>query len=192
MKLLIDNLDNSGPQDYTMFVEEGTRVSRRLNQPAEMNAMLVSQGPDFIVPASGARVELVKSDGDKIFTGYMLNPPEYEYLGWTMDGPMYRYRLAVISDECLLDRKPVPVRAPIVGRTAGAALKILTEDVLPGMFDLSGIGDVEVLPSFEIDARKTWSQHAAEIARRARAVYRVHDGTVIFSAIPPAAHTIGE
>src|SRR5579864_644007 len=192
MKLLIKNSDNSDAQDYTMFLEEGTSVHRLLNGPAELKAALVATSCEFVVPPTGARVELIKNDGDKLFTGYVVDPPVYEYLGWGMSGPMYRYTLAAISDECLLDRKMVPARAPLVGRSAGEALKILTEDVLPGAFDTSAVDDVEILGYFEFDSRKTWSQHAVEIACRGRACYRVHNGKLILNAIPPAEHEISE
>ena len=175
-----------------MFLEEGASVHRVLNGPAELKAALVATTLDFVVPPTGARVELIKDNGDKLFTGYVLDPPVYEYLGWGMSGPMYRYTLIAISDECLLDRKMVPARAPVVSRSAGDVLTILTEDVLPGTFDTSAINDVEMLGYFEFDSRKTWSEHAAEIACRARARYRVQDGQVILDAIPPAVHEISE
>ena len=192
MKIFIDNLDGSGPRDYSVFLESGPRVHRFLNRAAEIEATLVGTTPEFVVPVAGARVQLVKRDGGKVFTGYLFDPPAYEYLGWGMAGPTYRYKLVAPSDECLLDRKAIPVRAPMAGRTAGAAIRILTEELLPGKFDLTGVDDVVPLPFFEVHPGKSWSLHAAEIALRARATYRVHDGAVIFEAIPTAVHDLRE
>jgi hypothetical protein len=194
MKIIIDNFDGLGPRDYTGSLEAGENISihRALNRPVEAHATLLSSVPQFVVPAAGARVQLVGQNGSKLFTGYVCDPPAYEYLGWTMCGPGYRYKLVALSDEFLLDRKTVPARAPMAGRTAGEALRLLTEEVFPGELDTSGIDDVSNLASLEVDPHKKWSQHAAEIALRSRASYRVHDGAVILKAIPASVHQISE
>jgi len=194
MKLITNNFDGLGPKDYTTSLEgpRGVVVHRRLNSPVEMQATLVSSVPGFIVPAAGARLQLIRNDGTKLFTGYLENSAEYEYLGWTVTGPAYRYKLIAFSDELTLDRKALPVKTPVVGRTAGAALRSITEEIFPGEFDTTKVDDVATLASWEVDPQKTWSELAGEIAMQTRAAYRVLDGEILLKAIPVALHEISE
>ena len=194
MKLIIDNFDGLGPKDYSVSVEEPecVTVHRQLNRPAEMHANLVSSVTEFIVPAAGARLQLVRNDGTKLFTGYLKDSAEYEYLGWTATGPAYRYKLTALSDEFVLDRKVLPAAIPIVGRTAGSALRSFTEEIFHGEFDTAGIDDVAMLASWEVDAQKKWSELAGDIAMQTRSAYRVLDGKIQLKAIPVGVHEIAE
>ncbi len=118
---------------------------RRLNKPAELKFSLVADDPDFVVPANGARVMLGRTNGQDVFTGYLTQAPVFEYLGWGQRGPVYRYNLVARSDESALDRKRLPNRSPFVDRGGGNALRQLTEDLLPGVFDTSAVQDVDTL-----------------------------------------------
>ena len=85
MKLIIDNHDGLGQQDYSGYLdaEHLPKLKRRLNRAAEMQAWLASGNAGFRVPASGARVILQRDDGYKLFTGYLATAPQQEYLGNT-------------------------------------------------------------------------------------------------------------
>jgi hypothetical protein len=194
MKLLIDNLDGHGPRDYTSAIDlvNGPRIVRPHNRPAELRLSLVAHGPDFVVPASGARITLGRANGSDVFTGYLAAEPTFEYFGWGERGPVYRYDLIAISDEFLLDRKTGPSRPPFVGRSAGDALRQLTRDLLPGAFDTTAVEDLETLSYYACSPQKGWSEHAAEIAQRARATYRVLDGKVFLIGVGSAIHVIDE
>ena len=89
MKLQIDNLDGHGPRDYTSAIDgsRSPQLVRRLNRPSELKFSLVADGPDFVVPASGARVVLGKTNGQDVFTGYLTQAPVFEYLGWGRTRP---------------------------------------------------------------------------------------------------------
>jgi hypothetical protein len=171
MKLNIDNLDYSA----ALAPEPPLRVSRKLNEPEELRVTLCADSPDFIVPAAGARLVLARDDGYKVFTGYLHHGVEHEYLGWGERGPMYRYALFAVSDELLLDRRPLPARPAFVLHTAGEILAQLTADALPGAFDTSLLQSLVTLPRFHSDAQRTWSSHARSLARLGRGVYRAHD-----------------
>jgi len=194
MKLTIDNLDGRGPRDYTSVIDSLRlpRVKRSLNKPAELRFSLVGSGPDFVVPRNGARVTLGKMNGQDVFTGYLTSAPEFEYLGWGERGPIYRYNLVATSDELLLDRKRSPRRPPFVERSAGDALRQLTEDLLPGFFDQSAVQDVEPLAFYAPDPQKSWSEHAAEIAQRVRACYRALGGKLLFGPVGGMAWSLDE
>lgn len=194
MILTIDNFDGAGARDYTFALdaERAPRVHRRLNRPSELRAWLLSETANFVVPVAGGRVILARANGLKIFTGYVAAPPAYEYLGWGERGPVYRYVLLASSDEFLLDRKPLPRRAAFVNRTAGAMLKQMAADLAPPAFDAAGLQDVATLPFYSAGPQKPWSHHAAQIALRARAACRVHDGALRLAPIGSVEHVLDE
>ncbi len=195
MKVTLDNFDGSGLRDYTdaVALDARCRLSRPLNRPAEYELTLVSSSPNFVVPANGARLVVTRNDtGGTLFTGYLNLAPEYEYLGWGERGPVYRYKLHALSDESLLDRKTLPVRLPFVARSAGEALRQLTEDVMPGVFDLSGIQGLDTIPSFASTPQKKWSEHAAEIALLSRGSYRAMDSTLVLQPVGATGYALNE
>jgi hypothetical protein len=194
MKLQIDNLDGSGPRDYTSAIDDSLlpQVVRKLNKPSELRVSVVADTGNFVVPAVGARITLSKANGLDVFTGYLIQPPVYEYLGWGEQGPVYRYNLLAQSDETLLDEKRLPDRCPFVERSAGNALCQLTQDLLPGVFNTSQTQDLDLLAGYASDPQKTWGQQAAEIAMQARARYYFLNGALIFSPVGSTLYPLNE
>ena len=194
MLLTIDNLDGFGPRDYTaaLSLEKPPLIKRRLNQPTLCALDLVSTGAQFVVPVAGARIIISRSDGLALFTGYVSAAPDYEYLGWNERGPVYRYALAATSDEFVLDRRMLPARSAFVNRTAGNALTQLANDLLPGSFSTAAVEDIATIPSFRINPEHPWSKHASDLAQRARAAYRAHNGALVFAPVGANVHNISE
>ncbi len=194
MKLTIDNLQGQGAQDYTGAVDwtKPPKVQRKGNQPTELQFSLVANSPGFVIPVVGARVALGKTNGSDVFTGYVVAAPEYEYLGWGEQGPVYRYNLAAQSDEILLDQKALPNRSPFVVRSAGNALRQLAQDLLPGEFDTSEVQDVDTLASYAVNPQKSFSFHAAEIALACRGSFRCMNGALILAPVGTNAYSLDE
>jgi hypothetical protein len=194
MKLQIDNLGGAGPRDYTADIDatRTPKVTRKLNEPSQLQFSLLSVGTDFVVPRCGGRVTLGRTNGQGVFTGYISADPEYEYLGWGERGAMYRYNLVALSDEFLLDEKRLSTRSPFVARSAGDALRQLTQDAMPGAFDVSAVQNLDTLPYYVPDPQKSWSQHAAAISTEARASYRVSNGAVILTPVGATAYALNE
>jgi hypothetical protein len=194
MNLTIDNLQGLGPQDCTSALD-GTKppqVERKLNQPARTQLSLLANSPGFAIPVTGARVILSKADGSDVFTGYVTAAPQYEYLGWGEQGPVYRYNAVAQSDEVLLDQKALPNRAPYVDRSAGNALQQMAQDLLPGWFDTSAVQDVDTLAGYAVNPQMSFSFHAAEIALAARASFRTMNGALILSPVGAATYALNE
>ena len=184
MILTIDNLDNAGPRDYSASVdgEHLPKITRKYNQPAQMQAWLA--GLDNLpLPAPGGRVALRRRDGSAVFTGYLSQAPQRELLGAGQAGPVSRWLLNALGDECVLDRGVLPARAPIVGRCGGDILKALASELAPGVFDVSGVQSMEMLAPFSINCELNWSKHAAQLGVLCRAAYRVHDGRLVFAPV---------
>jgi hypothetical protein len=194
MKLTIDNLLGLGPVDYTAALD-GTvapRVERKINQPSTLRCGLLGTAAGFVVPAMGARVVLAKTNGSFVFTGYLTQAAQFEYLGWGEQGAVYRCDVIAESDEILLDQKALPNRAAFVERSAGAALKQLAQDLLPGVFDISAVQNVDTLALYAVNPQKKFSQHAAEIALAVRASYRAMNGALVLAAVGGATYAINE
>jgi hypothetical protein len=193
MNLLIDNNAGLGQQDYTSYVDADhlPQIVRRLNCPATMTAALVAGDGNFDPPVSGARVILQRSDGFRLFTGYLATAPEQQYLGYGQL-PAWRYILQAIDDSCLLDQNALPARTPFAWRTAGNALQTLANDVLPRGLDESGVQDVSPVNQFPIIPQKSWTQHAQELTTMTRATYRAHDGKLLFQPVAQQSFTISE
>jgi hypothetical protein len=194
MKLIIDNNDGFGQQDYTPYVdaEHLPKVIRRLNRAAQMTATLAVAAPGFRVPASGGRILLQRDDGNCLFTGYLVVAPEQQYLGYGQAGPAWRYLLQAVDDSWLLDRNALPGRTPFGYRAAGDALRTITNDVLPGVFDVSGVQDLVVINQYVSHPQKSWSEHAQELAMRSRASYRAHDGRLDFQPVGSQGFVLNE
>ena len=194
MLLTIDNNDGAGARDYTEAIdaEHPLRVWRRLNRPSEMLVSMLAAQPAFVVPPTGARIVLARNNGEKIFTGFVMATPEHEYLGWGEHGPAYRYTLRAQSDESLLNAKLLPQRSEFVARFAGNMLATLANDAAPGALDTSHCEDVSVVPSYWPHARLVFGEHAAELALRARASYRAHDGQLLFHSVGQTTHLLDE
>ncbi len=193
MKLTIDNFDGAGARDYTANIDADAspRIQRRLNRPSHLTVGLIAAGPDFVVPASGARIVLAREDGIALFTGYTSAVPDYEYLGWGERGPAYRYSVAALSDEFLLDRRCIADRAPFVDRTAGDILRQLVGDT-GAPVDTTQVDAVDTIPSYSASQSVVWSEHARRLALRARGAYRVHDGKLSFSAVGKDSYVLDE
>ena len=194
MKLSIDNLLGQGAVDYTAALDMtvAPKIERKINQPAVMKFALVPTASGFVAPLVGARVAMVKTGGAAMFTGYLTQSPECEHLGWSEQGPLYRYVVVAESDEVLLDQKALPNRATFVGRTAGAAMRQLAQDLLPGFFDTSAVQDVDTLAGYAVNPQKKFSFHAGEIALAARASYRAMNGALVLTPAGAATYALNE
>ena len=122
----------------------------------------------------------------------MTQAPQYEYLGWGEQGPVYRYNVVAQSDEVVLDQKALPNRSPFVDRSAGDALQQLAQDLLPGWFDTSAVQDVDTLAVYAVNPQKKFSFHAAEIALAARASYRAMNGALMLAPVGAATYALNE
>lgn len=194
MKLIIDNHDGLGQQDHSASLdpEHLPKLQRRLNRAAEMQAWLASADGAFRVPTSGARVILQRDDGYKLFTGYLSAAPQQEYLGNTQTGAVWRYGLAAVDDSWLLGHNAPTPRTPFTYRTAGDGLRTITNDVLPGVLDVSGVQDLGYVNQFAVSSQKSWQEHALELATRERACCRVHDGKLVFQPAGQQNFTVDE
>ncbi len=195
MKLLIDNLDGSGAQDYTASVDAGVKpvLTRKLNRVTEFKFGLVAAvGIPITVPILGARVMLTLSNGNNLFTGYVAQTPAFQYAGCGDRGAVYSYAVVALSDMMLMDQKAPPPHPPFVDRNAGDAFRQLVEEALPGWFDTSGVATGDAIPYFSVNPAKTWEASADEIALAARCCFRDDNGKLFFTPLATNTYALAE
>jgi len=191
MKLLIDNLDGLGPQNYTSRVDatKPPTVGRKLNRIAEFKFSLVAGGA---APVLGARVVLTSSGGANLFTGYIAQTPSYRHAGWGERGVVYLWDAAALSDMMLLDQKAPPAHPPFVDRNAGDAFRQLVEGAMPGWFDTSNVAAGDPIPYYSVNPAKPLSTTAAEIALAARCCFRDDGGKLFFMPLGNNTYSLAE
>ena len=132
------------------------------------------------------------SNGNDLFTGYIVETPTYQYLGWAERGPVYRYAVDALSDVMLMDQKAPPPHPPFVDRSAGSAFEQLTAEALPGWFDVSGVEAGDPIPYYSVNPAKKWTASAAEIALSARCSYRDDNGKLFFAPLAANTYALAE
>ena len=194
MKLLIDNLDGLGPRDYTASVDAGKdpTLMRKLNSPSELKFGLTAGVGSLMVPVIGGRITLTLSNGNDLFTGYIVQMPSYQYLGWADSGLVYRYEIDAHSDVMLMDQKAPPPHPPFVYRKAGAAFVQLMWEALPGRLEVDGVEAGDVIPYYSVNPAKKWTTSAAEIALSARCCYRDDDSKLFFTPLATNIYDLAE
>ena len=170
MKLQIDNLDGGGARDYSSAIDSGkTAAGGEEIQSSGGDAREFGVGRSIVCCAGQGRPRHAREgNGTDLVYRILSAAPAFEYLGWGERGPVYRYDLLAQSDETILSRKRLPYRCPFVARSAGDALRRLTQDLQPAALDTSGVQSVDVLAQYLPDPQMTWAQHAAAIALEAR------------------------
>ena len=114
------------------------------------------------------------------------------YLGYGETGAACAYEMAALSDGMVLDLKPAPPHPPFVARRTGSALRQLTQDILPGWFNLSGVEAGDTIPYFSVDPAKSWAVSGAEIALLGRCSYRDIGGRLVLSPLGQNTYSLGE
>ncbi len=195
--LEIDNGDNRGRVNYTRYVvspEQSPAVLRdRMNLPTLFDFSLAPADAQFIAPRRSAYVRVtgladaLPPGGPRVpgplFTGHITNEPAIEFLGARSGGPIYGYRYQVTSEEYLLNIKRLSAVRPFLNQTAGQILRLLTEQLQPNRFDMTGISDGALIPFYAPQPDASWSDVARELAERSGFVYRVLDGKIYFEAV---------
>jgi len=203
IRLEIDNGDGRGLFDYTSYLanpEDAPVVLRdRMNLPALLDFTLVPADNEFVVPRRSAYIRLsgladsLPPGGPRVpgplFTGYLTNEPAIDFLGVLNSRPLHGYRYQATSEEYLLNVKRIGILPPFLNQTAGQILRLLTELLQPGRFDVSGVAEGTMVPVFLAEPDQSWSEVARVLAEQSGYYYRVLDAKVVFQ--PPGDQPAG-
>ena len=193
MILTVDNLDGQGAQDYTSAIDrsEAFTITRKLNAPSTLKAVLCLAASTLPVPARRARVVATSDAGITLFTGYVTLEPAAVYAGENTVGPVYRLHLHAISDDWLLDTSAGEQASPGgLGQLSPVLLQTLTQAAGAGVFMTIRTIRGRALGVYSGAGAASWSTHAGSIAAAGYGAYRVLNGALTLAEMPGAVHTL--
>ena len=179
LKILINQ--GSGFVDYTRYLVQGTLSAEELlNQPSTVDFTLTNFDTQFVIPRRSSYVRIYSAKFNKSFaSGFITQEPEREYLGPTSNKHQLNYRVKVSSDDWLLNQKSVPFIPAFVNQTMGQILTRLATALLPSFFTYD-CDDGDIVPFYQYDPKKQWSQIAKDFGDSIRFRYKVIDRVIYF------------
>src|SRR5580765_133583 len=132
-------------------------------------------------------INVAISNGQKVLaTGFVTNELEREYLGLNphlanFGNQQLAYKVSVTSDEWLLNSRTLPYIPAFIGQTQGQILAQLADILAPDFFDVTTqVASGDIVPFFQYDPTKTWSDVAKEFADASRYRYKVLDRVIYY------------
>jgi hypothetical protein len=179
MAVTLSSTQIGSSPDYYRYVSDAVTKTDRMGDPDILDFTVLPTDGQFVRLSRGAYIkassEVLKDNQGTIvdwFTGYITNDPEYDYLG--VDSitkkPAFGYKYEAQSDECILSQQSLGISKPFINMTQGQILASIADQLLPGMFDTSGIQDGLFLARYIVDPTKTYQDIIKEFSTSA--VYR--------------------
>lgn len=200
MRITIDNLDGSGPRNYTASIapEGPITIQRTLNAPTRCTAEIIVGLDGLPMPARLGRIIVDADDGTTLFTGYLATEPVRIYAGDSSSGAVYRARVSAVSDEWLLDRA-----GSGASQLAGPSLSLDGNQLLarmaaraqagqPGSLTVSSAAGVQTSGVFTTRASVPWSVNAADAAGAAYGAYRALNGQIMLQPAGTTTHSFSD
>jgi hypothetical protein len=193
IKLLINN--GAGDVDYTNYVVPNSLViGDSINQPTRLQCTLVNINSAFVVPKIGAYFKVFSSKYQKFLaTGFITAEPVRKLQGPSRHAPttkfqLYLYDIIGASDEWLANVKSNPIIPAYVNQGKGQILANLLNALVPSFYNTTSfVASGDLVPAFQYDPSKTWSDIAKEFADASRYRYKVINKTFYFQPLGDAA-----
>ncbi len=201
MRVTIDFGDGVGARDYSAWVLEagaanaggrgktGLEVVRKLNAPSELKLGLLVGGAGAVAePPIGASVAVVRSSGEKLFTGAVADIA-YEYLGWGEQGGVYAMQVLALSAEA--NSTPAAIPGGLTesgGLTAAEVLAAQAAGLAIAVANDGGVTEAIELPVVEFGPETSAARAIASVSAQARLAYRVHDGELTIVPVGAVRH----
>ena len=195
MILTIDNLDGLGAVDYSACVDGSAplEVSRTLNAPSILKAMLCLAGCNLKTPVRRGRVVLGSDAGAILFTGYLTTEPVAVYAGVASAGPVFRLALHAASDEWLLDKAAAGLGAAgAFEQTSASVLATLAQTSGRNVFVTSGVTSSSLVGVFVPAAVTSWSEATGALAQASNGSYRVLNGALTLQPVAGTVHALDD
>ena len=178
MPTLTSTQPGSSP-DYYRYLSSDVAKTDRIGDPDLLDFTLTGFDDQFVKLNRGAYIRASSStlrdaSGNPVdwFTGYITYDPELKFRGLDIvtREPKYDLIYQAQSDESILSQQTLGIRKPFINMTQGQILAKLANDLLPGMFDTSGIQDGQFLARYVVDPTQNFSDIVKAFS--ASAVYR--------------------
>ncbi len=186
--LLLTINNGTGDADYSNYADGSSiQIADSINVPSLLTLKLTNTDNNFVPPKQSGYVTLYSTKYDRpLFTGFVTNETEKSFLGLSQRVSQSQFQhmefnLQATSDEWLLNVKSVPFIPAFVNRTMGQILSQLADTLAPGFFDTSLVQDGDIVPYFQYDPLKKWSDLAKEFGDAARYRYKVINRQIQFA-----------
>jgi hypothetical protein len=166
--------------DYIRYLEGKAKKVDKQGQPTTLEFTLVPVDGSFVKLVRGNYIKFDTVTYPNWFTGFITNAPEYEYLGTKSGVPTWGYRYKAVSDEYLLNLKPIGLVPPFVNMTMGAILRYLVGVLAPGLYTTTGILDGPTISRYVPDPEKTFSQIVQDFCDKAQYKFRANNMALTF------------
>ncbi|HEC74622.1 MAG TPA: hypothetical protein ENI26_09670, partial [Methylophaga aminisulfidivorans] len=185
----------SAGNDYSQFIASRLRQLKhvwRLNQPQVLEFSIASEDKTFSAFGVPARDDTVALHTDKFgnntFKGFINSTPKARVLGYNTTAPIFVYDFTSISEEYQLNilSARLSVVPNLTGRKSGDIIKVMTEFLLSGIFDVTNVDDGEFQPDFEIKSGEIWSDVVKRLAENDGFHYWVLDGKIFYKPLGDA------
>ncbi len=194
MQIAIDNLNGSGPIDYTGCIESSRPVliTRKLNAPSECVIAILPESSSRPIPARYSRVSIADDAGTLLFTGYVALSPELIVVGAGTAGLSYAALITAISDEVLMDSLLSVKPGTALNQPLRQTLQTLATTV--GSTELTfGEGvSTAIVGRYDLVAGSSWSTAAGTISSSTRGAYRIVGGVTSVAPIGSVVHQLNE
>lgn len=175
--------------DYThTLLQSSVNITEQINIPAQMTFSLTPIGTNFVLPPPRAYVQLWSTTYNKsLFSGYITNSPTRRYLAKSsianpaLTGPnawgsqLFEFDFTATSDEYLLNVKAIQFIPAFINRTQGGILTDLANLLCSGFFGASGVASGDIVPFYQYDPTKSWSELAKDFGDASRYRYKARD-----------------
>jgi hypothetical protein len=193
LQLLINN--GVSDSDYTNYVVPGSlQITDQINQPTQIKFTLTNINSAFVVPKQGAYFKVFSKKFQKFLaTGFITAEPVRRLLGPSKQAPstkfqLYNYDCVGASDEWLANTKNIPIQPAFINQGKGQILGNLLNALVPNFYNTTSFAvSGDVVPFYQYDSAKTWSDMAKDLADQARYRYKVINKTFYFQPIGDAA-----
>ena len=195
MILTIDNLDGSGPLDYSnaVMTKPPLRIERKLNEPSTCSFLLLPPlASNLSVPLRLARVTVSDDSSIILFTGYVATEPALQSAGEGVDGPVYEAAVSAVSDEVLLDMQGISQRTSRFALPAGEISQMLTSIVDPSRFTYNTAQATGVVGRFVAEPSQAWSGNVGLLGSSSGNAYRVISGGITMAPVGNVTHSLNE
>lgn len=183
--------------DYSSLVDwKKLRLSEKSNVPSQLSFSLYNLGQDFVEPVQRAYVRWFSTQtGRSLFTGFVSVRPTKRFVAvdpavssrlqtsnpaLNVPPQLFEYSVSCVSDEYLLNMKSVPFIPAFVNRSEGAILSTLADVLCSGYFDTTAVASGDIVPFFEYDPKKSWSEIAKQFGDGSRKRYKVRDRVITY------------
>lgn len=169
--------------DYRRYLfNDKVKKTDNKNQPTLFEFSLAPIDGSFVKLVRGNYITFNTVTYPNWFTGFVINDPELTYLGTLNGAPVHGYIYQALSDEYILNLKPIGIIPPFMNMTMGSILKYLVNRLCPGMFTTTNVQDGLRLARYIPEPQSTFSDVVKFFTDMAQFRFRANTMSLTFEA----------